>query len=35
MEQMEEWKERYPAAFERDYDPASGMRFNSWVEKGL
>jgi len=30
--QMEEWKKRYPDAFERDYEPASGLRFNSWVE---
>ncbi len=30
--EMEEWKKQYPAAFEREYDPASGLRFNSWVE---
>jgi molybdopterin guanine dinucleotide-containing S/N-oxide reductase-like protein len=35
MEQMEKWKKRYPAAFERDYDPASGLRFNAWVEGGI
>jgi molybdopterin guanine dinucleotide-containing S/N-oxide reductase-like protein len=33
MAQMEEWKEQYPEAFEREYDPASGLRFNAWVEK--
>ena len=30
--QMEEWREQYPDAFEREYDPASGLRFNAWVE---
>ncbi len=35
QEQMEEWKDRYPAAFQREYDPASGLRFNGWVEGGL
>jgi trimethylamine-N-oxide reductase (cytochrome c) len=34
MAQMEEWREKYPEAFAREYDPASGLRFNSWVEKG-
>ena len=29
--EMEDWKERYPDAFEREYDPASGLQFNSWV----
>jgi molybdopterin guanine dinucleotide-containing S/N-oxide reductase-like protein len=33
--QMEEWKKQYPAAFEREYDPASGLRFNAWVEGGM
>ncbi len=27
-------KEKYPEAFARDYDPASGLRFSSWVEGG-
>jgi len=31
LAQMEEWKDKYPEAFEREYDPASGLRFNSWV----
>jgi trimethylamine-N-oxide reductase (cytochrome c) len=33
--QMEKWKQRYPEAFEREYDPASGLRFNAWVEEGM
>ncbi len=32
MSQMEEWKQHYPEAFEKEYDPASGLRFNAWVE---
>jgi molybdopterin guanine dinucleotide-containing S/N-oxide reductase-like protein len=32
MTQMEDWKRQYPEAFKREYDPASGLRFNSWVE---
>ena len=35
MGQMEEWKKQYPEAFEREYDPASGLRFNAWVEGGM
>jgi molybdopterin guanine dinucleotide-containing S/N-oxide reductase-like protein len=35
MAQMEEWRNKYPEAFNRDYDPASGLRFNSWVEGGM
>ena len=31
MAQMEEWREQYPDAFEREYDPASGLRFNAWI----
>ena len=30
--QMEEWKKQYPEAFERVYDPASGIYLNAWVE---
>lgn len=33
--QMEEWKRQYPEAFEKEYDPASGLRFNAWVEGGI
>jgi molybdopterin guanine dinucleotide-containing S/N-oxide reductase-like protein len=32
MAQMEEWKNKYPDAFTREYDSGSGLRFNSWVE---
>ena len=35
MAQMEEWRRQYPEAFEREYDPASGLRFNAWVEGGM
>jgi anaerobic selenocysteine-containing dehydrogenase len=34
MAQMEEWMRDYPEAFAREYDPASGLRFNGWVEEG-
>jgi molybdopterin guanine dinucleotide-containing S/N-oxide reductase-like protein len=34
MSQMEEWKKQFPDAFEREYDSASGLRFNAWVEGG-
>jgi trimethylamine-N-oxide reductase (cytochrome c) len=32
MAQMEAWRKQYPEAFEREYNPASGLRFNAWVE---
>jgi anaerobic selenocysteine-containing dehydrogenase len=32
MSQMEEWEKQYSEAFKREYDPASGLRFNAWVE---
>jgi trimethylamine-N-oxide reductase (cytochrome c) len=31
MAQMEEWRNNYPEAFSRKYDPASGLDFNGWV----
>ncbi|MBN1632272.1 MAG: molybdopterin-dependent oxidoreductase [Thermoleophilia bacterium] len=34
MAQMEEWRTKYPEAFARDYDPASGLRFSSWITEG-
>ena len=34
MGEMDEWRNKYPDAFEREYDPASGLRFDSWVEGG-
>lgn len=29
--QMEQWKAEYPEAFEREYDPAAGLRFDGWI----
>jgi trimethylamine-N-oxide reductase (cytochrome c) len=31
-EQMGKWMTEYPDAFERKYDPASGLRFDAWVK---
>ena len=31
--EMDQWKKENPEAFAREYDPASGLRFNAWVEK--
>ena len=31
-DQMEQWRKQYREAFEKEYDPASGLRFNAWVE---
>ncbi len=33
--EMEKWQRDYPDAFSREYDPASGLRFNAWVEGGM
>ena len=33
MAQIEEWRQQYPQAFEKEYTPASGLRFNAWVVK--
>ena len=33
MAQMEEWKRQYPESFEKEYTPASGLRFDAWIEK--
>jgi molybdopterin guanine dinucleotide-containing S/N-oxide reductase-like protein len=33
MAQMEEWRQKYPEAFEKEYDPASGLIFSSWVDE--
>jgi trimethylamine-N-oxide reductase (cytochrome c) len=35
MAQMEEWRRQYPEAFEREYHPAAGLRFNAWIEGGM
>jgi len=32
MSQMEEWKQQYPESFQKEYDSASGLCFNSWIE---
>jgi anaerobic selenocysteine-containing dehydrogenase len=32
---MEKWKNKYPEAFSREYDPASGLCFNAWIEGGV
>jgi len=32
--EMEEWRQQYPEAFARDYDPAYGTLFSGWVEEG-
>jgi len=34
MAQMEEWRKQYPEAFEREYNQASGLRVDAWVEGG-
>jgi trimethylamine-N-oxide reductase (cytochrome c) len=34
QEEWETWRRDYPEAFQRDYDPASGLRFNAWVDQG-
>jgi len=33
--QMDEWRKLYPEAFAREYDPAYGLCFDSWVEGGM
>jgi len=32
--EMDKWRRKYPEAFEREYDPASGLVFDNWVEGG-
>ncbi len=31
-EDWDRWKKEYPDAFKREYEPASGLRFNAWIE---
>jgi hypothetical protein len=31
MAEMEGWKEKFPEAFAREYDPASGLLLEAWV----
>jgi hypothetical protein len=30
--EMEQWVREYPEAFQREYDQASGLCFDAWVE---
>jgi hypothetical protein len=32
--QMDEWKAKYPEAFNRPYDPAQGVCLAGWLEGG-
>jgi hypothetical protein len=32
--EMDEWRTKYPEAFNRHYDPAAGLTWDSWVVKG-
>jgi anaerobic selenocysteine-containing dehydrogenase len=32
--EMDQWRRDYPEAFEREYDPAAGLRFDAWVVGG-
>ncbi len=34
MEEMDKWRREYPEVFEKEYDPAAGLRFNAWIEGG-
>jgi anaerobic selenocysteine-containing dehydrogenase len=34
-EEWDEWRRDYPEAFRRKYDPAAGLRFDAWIEKGM
>jgi molybdopterin guanine dinucleotide-containing S/N-oxide reductase-like protein len=31
--QLEEWRRQYPEAFNREYNQASGLRFDGWIQK--
>jgi trimethylamine-N-oxide reductase (cytochrome c) len=33
-DEMQKWRDNYPEAFKRDYDPAYGLLFSAWVEGG-
>ncbi|MGD9369161.1 MAG: molybdopterin-dependent oxidoreductase, partial [Desulfobacteraceae bacterium] len=33
VQEMDQWRRDYPEAFNRDYDPASGLRFDAWIVK--
>ena len=32
MAEMETWRQKYPDAFAREYSPAAGLRFTSWIK---
>jgi trimethylamine-N-oxide reductase (cytochrome c) len=34
MAEMDRWRRDYAEAFEKEYDPASGLRVNAWIEGG-
>jgi molybdopterin guanine dinucleotide-containing S/N-oxide reductase-like protein len=31
--EMDKWRKEYPEAFNREYNPASGLCFNAWIER--
>jgi hypothetical protein len=33
-EDMDKWRRENAEAFEREYDPAAGLRFEGWLDKG-
>jgi anaerobic selenocysteine-containing dehydrogenase len=35
MSEMDAWRKSFPESFAKEYDPASGLRFNGWVEGGM
>ena len=32
--EMDEWRRKYPEAFNRDYDSNAGLTYSSWVIEG-
>jgi hypothetical protein len=32
---VDEYRNKYPEAFKRAYDPAAGLRFDAWVLKDV
>jgi len=34
MAEMDQWRKDYPEAFNKEYDPASGLCFDAWIEGG-
>ena len=33
-DEQDRWRKEYPEAFEREYEPDSGLQFNAWIERG-